>query len=251
MAKFTLGGSWLGGFFGNLASGTYSRASRDERRLETAESKLRRQQTAHRARIYLLDKEIAECETAKCEGARTRNRELVLASIAQRRRTITKRRKYQQLHDFCENMLESIQDAATISQTMNTIRDVRVENRAVDMSKIYDKLGTNVSDFDSFRNETRLAQSLFEDSNAASATPDGNSGEPMHDADTLAELEEVMAAWEGSAAAAVPEGQASGEFGPADDSVTTQSQTEAAQAALVGLFSTDEYEPKPVLEAAE
>ena len=181
-----------------------------------------------------------------------RNRELVLASIAQRRRTVTKRRKYQQLHDFCENMLESIQDAATISQTMNTIRDVRMENRAVDMSKLYDKLGTSVADFDSLRNETRLTQSLFEDSNAASATSDNNPGEPLHDSAALAELEEVMAMWDGAAASTAHDGHGQAAGGAAGCSVPVQSEPEAApDDVLAGLFSTEEYEePEPIPQAA-
>jgi len=197
MAKFTLGGSWFGSLLGDLTTGTYSRSSRDERRLETAESKLRRQQTAHRARIFILDREIGECEAAKVEGGRSRNRELVLASIGRRRRAVAKRRKYQQLHDFCDNMLESIQDAATINQTMSTIRDVRMENRALDMTKMYDGLGACVADFDSFRNETRLTQSLFADSNA-SAPLENAADEYLHDAETMAELDAVMAMWGGS-----------------------------------------------------
>ena len=194
MAKFTLGGSWIGGFFSNLFGGNYSRARRDERRIETAECKLRRQQLAHRARIHLLDKEIAESERDKLLGAKQRNRELVLSSIQKRRRAVAKRTKYQQLYDFCDSMLESLQDASTINQTMGAIQDVRLENRAIDMTKMYDRLGNYMNDYDSFRNEARLAQSLFADATTMSASSEQTaSPECEIDPAILKELEEVMA----------------------------------------------------------
>jgi len=152
-------------------------------RARAAQEQLIIQIKAHDIRLYQLDKQINELAVKKQKAISQRDQNTFKVVVKQKYALAKKREQLQTLKSFCEQGLETLNDASGIRETVSVLSSVKSTFKSQKMDKVFAELGIVTDTMSDVNFDLKQVNSVF--------TMNLETGAPSQsDAELLAELGE-------------------------------------------------------------
>lgn len=159
---------------------------------EQVREKMERECVLNQFKLDELEKQIAQQESAKKNCIKAKNLKGAQTCVRERIKLEKKREKIKQTHDFCKTLLEEINDAESIKETVSVLSDAQQAFTSLNAPKLYQKMDKITNQYSEFKDALETTNSMLASENFA-----GPANADLGDADLEAEFaaieSEIMA----------------------------------------------------------